>query len=346
MNEFDPSRAQAGVWNRTKWNGQIKHPELLDEKPTWKYAEEAQLPPDPAVPQFPEPKPGGHDPSDNDREVDTDLNVHSAPNPKSDKVRGLIKQLRANVINKEKDLLQKKVEQQNKEYKDWQEQGSDIEESRKGENSGVPNMRKGASSPLEELANQEANPIRLMLILDTDWGPQWKEWEAETIVGTAEVDIARVNMDKLMAIKNLVNTDEFWKDPMVFSKVCLAFAGRIVDWGHVQEPRLHEIASCVSLVERYIKEQDFSGDVAAFVAASAIRDGYMILPPVLSFADGPFSVELAMNVGDEVVEKQKSLMRALETEDAEILNTEDAVQYMRLLRCQYHTQDMIDKARA
>lgn len=365
MDNFDPSKAEIGFWNRKPWNGNVKRPEELNSRPTWEmdpedyeFEKEADdttfTPADTAMPSFPDPVPGEvENTSSRTDDVDTDLNthgVHEAKDPKrSDILRAKIRNMRAQVINKEKKVLQEAVKQQDAEYKARQESPTEIDINRREIETGWPSFRKSSESVLVELSNDDINPIRLMLILDTQWGPEWKEWEPETIIQTARqdgTDIERINLDKIMAIKVLVNTDDFWEDPRVFEKVCLAFSGRMVDWGQIQEPRIHEIASTVALVERYIKELAFTDDVATYVAAAAVRDGFILLPPVLSFASGEFSLELAMNIGDDVLKMQKELRRALDEEDESILSTTDAVQYMRLMRCQYHVQDMIDSARA
>jgi hypothetical protein len=189
-----------------------------------------------------------------------------------------------------------------------------------------------------------------MLILDSRWDDEWYDWEIETINQTAkmesDIEISRVNQDKIMALKILKNTDLFFEEHRVFEKVCMSFSGRQVDWGHVQEPKTHEIAACIGLVERYIKESAFSDEVAAYVAASAVRDGFVMLPSVLSFAEFPFSKQLAANIGDDIIGKQQRLMNALDSEDSGMLEPEDAVQYMRIIKCQYHLQDKIDEVRS
>lgn len=209
-------------------------------------------------------------------------------------------------------------------------------------------ITKQSSSILSLLEEADANPVKIMLVLDQKWGTEWKGWEPETITQMIKdegVEVSKVNLDKIMAIKVLVNTGEFWSNPRTFEKVCLAFSSRMVDWGVVQEPRVHEIAACVALIERYIAEDTFSDTVAAYVAGAAVRDGYVLLPPSLSFAEFPFYSELAMTMGDEVLDVQRELMEALSNDGVDPPD-DHVVQYMRILRCQYHAQDMIDGAKS
>jgi len=265
-------------------------------------------------------------------------------------VRARLSSLRAEVQNKEKAFLARQIDNQKSRYEQSLTIPTDTSIDRNLILQENPSVFKSAENALAILADDDANPVVIMLILSRSWGDEWYDWEIETIIQTARMDagveISRLNQDKVMALKVLKNTDRFFKDPRVFEKVCTALSGKQVDWGHIQEPCTHEIAACVGLVERYIKEDSFSDDVAAYVAAAAVRDGFILLPSVLSFAEYPFSSQLASNIGDEAIDKQQRLMDALEGDDPEGLTPDDVVQYMRLLRCQYHMQEMIDEVRS
>jgi len=253
------------------------------------------------------------------------------------------------IMHNAKEEVQAQEEKQNKEYESFQGTPTDIGVKRRETDSSRSGggLVKASSAKLSLLASDDANPIKIMLLLDGEWGDDWHDWEPETITQTIEADgieVAKVNLDKIMALKVLIKTDEFWKSPRVFEKVCLAFAGRMVDWGHIQEPRVHDLAACVAVIERYISEKEWSDNVQTYVAGVAVRDGYVMLPPVLSFAQIPFYNELVFAMGDEVLSVQDQLMSAMKEEDE--IPQDHVVQYMRLLRCQYHTQEFIDQAKA
>lgn len=297
---------------------------------------------------------GALNPRSTIHEVDTDLDPkgydHSDRPSVKDVVRAGLKSLRAEVQGKEKDFLKERIEAQDARSEEFKSQPTDISIDRKGNFAENPQMLKSGQDIFSALTDEDLNPISLMLILDSRWEDEWYDWEIETINQTAKmesgVEIARVNQDKIMALKILNNTFLFFEDPRVFEKVCMSFSGRQVDWGHVQEPKTHEIAACIGLIERYIKEKPFSDEIAAYVAASAVRDGFVMLPSVLSFAEFPFSKQLAANIGDDIIGKQERLMNALDSEDSGMLEPEDAVQYMRIIKCQYHLQDKINEVRS
>lgn len=377
---FDPTRAELGVWSRTKYGHSPKRmdeytgfnddinfdpynyePEQDDMQKGAAQATDLFDVPDDGRPNFPEPKPGGVY-TEPGFDAETDLEVHGSheehkttltPSTK-DLIRSRIRNLRkANSDQKsEKKVLEEAVEEQDQKFKLNQEAPTDVKVDRRNQDPrGFSLMGKRASVGV--LSDDDVNPITLMLHLDEMWSEEeeeedWRQWEPETIIETAKAegfDISRANMDKIMALKVLSKNDEFFEDPRVFEKVCMAFSGRIVDWGNIQHPRVHEICGCIALVERYIKERQYSDDVAAYVAATAVRDGFIMLPPILNFASYPFLQELVINMGDAALEKQEKLRLALEEQDASILNSEEAVQYMRVLRTQYHVSEVIDGVR-
>lgn len=199
----------------------------------------------------------------------------------------------------------------------------------------------------EILSDPDANPVVIADWLDAFWGDDWMEWEPETILDTAEKDgiqIDSVNLGKMFAIRSIKKTEEFFREPRVFEKVCIAFADRIVDWSVIQTPRVHDMAAAVAIVETFFREGQYSDHVEAYVAAAAIMDGFLLLPPSLTFAGYHFSMELASRLGDSAVELQKKIMSTMDSDEIPT-SQEEAVQYRRLMRCEYHVRDMIDGAK-
>lgn len=298
-------------------------------------------------------------------DIPTEVATRSAPNVEDlilDRVLKLQGKSNRKVMkNEEEGLLQESISRQDAQHEAFMSTPSDIQVDRKIQDdysargsdytidSTSSALPKSASGALDILADGDANPIQIMANLNNEWGKEWVGWEPETLIEMAKregVDIHRANQDKVMSLKVLVNTTLFWEKVRVFEKVCLAFSGRIVDWGNIQEPRTHEIAATISLVERYIGEREFSDEVEAFVSASAVRDGFIMMPPSLKFAGFTFAQRLVETMGDEAVERQSNLMRALDEQDVESLEAEDIIQYMRLIKCQQFVHSKIDEIRA
>lgn len=199
----------------------------------------------------------------------------------------------------------------------------------------------------EILADPDANPVVIADWLDSFWGDEWMDWEPETILDTAEKDgiqIDSVNLGKMFAIRSIKKTEEFFREPRVFEKVCIAFADRIVDFSVIQTPRVHDMAAAVAIVEEFFRKGEYSDHVAGYVAAAAIMDGFILLPPKLTFASFPFSMELASRLGDSAVSLQEKIISTMDSDDVPT-SQEEAVQYRRLMRCEYHVRDMINGAR-
>lgn len=373
LSEFDPSRAQLGVHANLRGDGLAYSSQYISSgnslapsnrsnieyKETVKLGSEKQAAyegPDWADYETGTGNPNlkNSDEAAQPRNTDTDLHVHGIheyttpkPNPAE-----MIKARLAKYKTQEKSYEQKAIDKMQEEQESNHEKNmsipTDVSIDRRGLEPRSTFMKRAEDEG--PLADSELNPIKLMLILDEKWGDEWLKWEPETIVQTANVDglsIHRVNMDKIFAIKVIKNTEEFFKDARVFEKVCVAFGNRLVDWGTIQSVHVHDMAGAVALIERYIKEGEWDSEIESYVAASSIADGFLMLPPQLSFAQNTFNHQLALNMGDDVVDVYTQLVSTLDGESSvEDADTKVAVQYMRLMRCQYHVQAMIDEARS
>lgn len=302
-------------------------------------------------------------------EGDTDLNAHGAPDAARERIQERIDNLKSveqgekQLDEDGKEVVEEEFEEQQAEHASFQSEPTSLEVDRSIEQSSQGDTRsnmestsgyqtpsrfnspKMASKPLEVLAQPEVSPIRIMVELDDAWGDEWLDWEYETIFQTAHnegVDIQRQNEDKIMALKVLLNTNRFWEESRVFEKVCLAFNHKIVDWMVVQEPGVHEMSAARALIDRYIDEQEFSDEVKTYVAGVAIHAGFVMLPPLLRFASEPFSKKLMENMGDEALDRQESLLKALQQNNPELVDEGGKIQFFRLLRCHYHAQEALD----
>lgn len=191
------------------------------------------------------------------------------------------------------------------------------------------------------LSDDSINPVKLLKFITDKWTDDWIDWEPETILQTSDkenLNISRVNQDKVMALKVLIKTTEFFDSWRVFEKVCMAFSNHIVHWGHPQPVRIHEMAAVVALVTKHFISTDFSPDVKNYIAASATRDGFLMLPRELSFADFEFSKALLENGGDEAAQAQKELMDKIKSKSDEVSDG-DGVQLLRIIRVHQHVSE-------
>lgn len=250
------------------------------------------------------------------------------------------KEFTVNVPEASKELLEKGYETHKRIHQRSMGIPTDIRVNRRDID--IPVTKVGHS---EVLNLADTNPIIIMQLCNDVLGEDWIDWEPETITETFEaegISVHPVTLNKMFALRIVIKTERFEEDPFIFEKVVTAFSNRVVDWTIVQQPRVFDIAATVALIDRFIKTLRFSEDISSYTAACAITDGYVILPPELMYCDASFAVELAMTVGDDVLEIQDSIMSLMKT-DAEEIPEEYQPQYMRLLRCQYHVKSKIDE---
>ena len=207
----------------------------------------------------------------------------------------------------------------------------------------LPN-RMMIKSAQADISNPDVNAIYLSDLITSHWGEDWMEWEPETIIETAKqdgIDIPSINLGKLFAIRACRKTSEHLENPRVFEKIALAFASRVVDFGIVQRPRVHDVAVAAALIKNHLGGGEFKGAISSYIAGLALDDGYVMLPSDLMFANDAFVVELAMNLGEEALIVQDALVRALEAEDPELVPNGYIVQYMRLVKCHLAVEEAL-----
>lgn len=194
-------------------------------------------------------------------------------------------------------------------------------------------------------SDPEANPHKLYVALVDLWSDEWLDWEPETIIETADADgviLDQVNLGKIFAIRSLLKTDEFFREPRVFEKICIAFADKIVDFGVLQIPKLYEIAGAVALIEKLFRAGEYSDEVAIYTAMVAVDEGFLLLPPELNFAGAHFNIELISRLGEETITLQDNIISAMGKSD---ITESEAIQYKRLMVCSYYIKNMLQGAK-
>ncbi len=130
----------------------------------------------------------------------------------------------------------------------------------------------------------EAHPIVLDMLVLKAFGPDWLEWEPETLLiripetfHTAA--ISDLNLSKLQACRTLHMVDSFWEKWEVFVACLAPFNGEFPDFDVLRVPTVAECLVAIDIATR-IREESFSEEVKLFVAAVYQHDGvYLPLPP-------------------------------------------------------------------
>lgn len=126
----------------------------------------------------------------------------------------------------------------------------------------------------------DAHPIMLDLVLLRKYGPEWMEWEPETLAWRIPQDfrtqdISEMNMHKVQAIKTLHFVDTFWNSWEVFVWCCMALNGIPPDFHIMQVPTVAQSMVAVDLANRVRQDVKFSDEMNDYLEQVHMFDGIM-----------------------------------------------------------------------
>lgn len=137
------------------------------------------------------------------------------------------------------------------------------------------------------LNDESASAIKIYNFLNRSFGPDWWEWEFETLerllwikYGTALED---TNRDKIFAIRHVCRSDGAFADWYEFNQAALSFSGSIADFEYLRSPSPGMIINAVKTLNhiRPDRESFFSNDVIKYICVALISEGVYIPPPSL-----------------------------------------------------------------
>jgi hypothetical protein len=139
----------------------------------------------------------------------------------------------------------------------------------------------------------DAHPIGLMMVLIEKFKIHWMAWEPETvqqevIKSFKATGISNHNWQKLQAIRTLVHAVGFWEEWHTFEKVIQALNNNVPRFDITQRCTLAQLMAGVDIANT-IRRETFSDEVVRYIAACALDDGVVYLPPPLDFAQGVLS---------------------------------------------------------
>jgi len=181
----------------------------------------------------------------------------------------------------------------------------------------------------------------LDLILIDTFGPDWLEWESETVWSEIEAEFGATpsvhSRNKINALKTMHIVDTPWTEWEVFNIVAQALNGNIPDFRILQKPSPLEVAFAVEVM-RKVKEREFSSEIARFVAAAFLNEEIVYLPPPVEFAQvhasvprykcrkcGNYDTDDANNMCDLCGAPQSMLERSLQRDPTEVKQRYDHV---------------------
>lgn len=136
----------------------------------------------------------------------------------------------------------------------------------------------------------DTHPYVLDLALLQKYGPEWMEWEVETIALRVPQDfptrsVSALNMEKLQAVRTLHYVNTFWLDWDVFLPCTMAFNGLLPDFEVMQVPTVAQCAVAVDLANRIRQDVEWSDEVKMYLAAVHQFDGILCPIDPLEFVE-------------------------------------------------------------
>ena len=146
----------------------------------------------------------------------------------------------------------------------------------------------------------DAHPITLFFVLLKRFGTDFLTWDpaalrAEIVESFQATGIAATNWQKIEAVRTVLLVTSPWTEWEVFEKVIQALNNNQVDPGIVQKCSLSRLMAGVDMMNQLDSNPSipdnlnpdtppWSDEVQAYVAACAVEEGVMYLPPPLDFA--------------------------------------------------------------
>jgi hypothetical protein len=115
-----------------------------------------------------------------------------------------------------------------------------------------------------------AHPYVLDLALLRQYGPEWMEWERETLEAQVPLDfrtsgISDLNMQKLNAVKTLHYVDTFWQNWEVFVPCVMALNSLFPDFRVMQVPTTAQCAVAVDIANRIREDVAWSDEMKVYL---------------------------------------------------------------------------------
>jgi len=159
--------------------------------------------------------------------------------------------------------------------------GTDMVETAQGEEeSGAALGEKLFPNPtvINLFQHPDAHPIVLDLALLRKYGPEWMEWEPETLVWRIPQDfrtvsVSEVNLNKIQALKTLHFVDTYWSNWEVFNPCTMAFNGLLPDFEVMQVPTAAQCMVSVDVANRIRQDVRWSEEVTEFLSIVHFHDG-------------------------------------------------------------------------
>lgn len=194
-------------------------------------------------------------------------------------------------------------------------------------------------TPADILNNQESCAAAVFLAARKLLGSGFAAWEPESIwleLQSQGIDLSELNRDKLLAVTTLLATGSFYWDAAVFENTVMAFNHEWSSPEILQEASPAQMAWGICEAELILhregqEEGAFDYEPAQYAAVSLHRDGFVIAPEPLGFAQAELDKlnRGHQDIKEEVLSRWKSLDKTT-LEGLELKETPTDVQIAKL----------------
>lgn len=136
--------------------------------------------------------------------------------------------------------------------------------------------------------HHDAHPLLLAAVLLQKFGPEWLNWEPETLWLEIKDDfkqssISVHNRNKIQAVKTLHLVRSPWEAWEVFVPICHALCNNVPDFRTLHKPSPAQIMVTVDMMNGVLR-WPFGSDTQKLIAAAFLDDSIYYLPPPVEFA--------------------------------------------------------------
>jgi len=124
----------------------------------------------------------------------------------------------------------------------------------------------------------DAHPVALDVALLGHYGPQYLQWEAETLKRVVPEDfqtssLSELNLAKIQVVKTLHLVDSYWDDWEVFLWCSMPMNNLFPDFGVLQAPTAAQCLVSIDIANHLRDDVPWSDEVKAFIEVSFRHDG-------------------------------------------------------------------------
>jgi hypothetical protein len=134
----------------------------------------------------------------------------------------------------------------------------------------------------------DSHPVALTMSLLEKFGSEWFEWEPDTlrseiVMSFQTTNVSEHNWQKIQAVRTLTTTVGFWTEWHIFEKVIQALNNNIPRFDICQRCTLAQLMAGVDIANT-IRVEKYGWEIEAYIAACALDEGVVYVPPPLDFA--------------------------------------------------------------